>query len=298
MHHWSTHTWNSIALADEANAVLLYTVPQLAFESEYLLYCILGITSQHLEYVNPTSRENQAQTVLYRVKALKGFREALARANSTTLNWEAAAMTSALLLALCPMSSQKIDGGLTVMNWLMLFRGLSATIMLRDTKPFEECSILPFLQRNFNELRVGPILPKILVALLEAVHESDSDFQYLESYHNTLEILGNLYASLSQDGLGPALFMRIISWPTYLTPDFVDCVEKKRPRALIILAYFLSFHNLIDCLWWLENTGSADIKAIAAMVGTDWLGYMSIPLQATTIIDKGELARLLLRESV
>ncbi|RDL33961.1 Zn2 DNA-binding protein [Venustampulla echinocandica] len=296
MHHWSTFTWNTLTVGDEANRILLVTVPQLAFESEYLLYCILGISSHHLEHVDPTSRDNRASTAIYRVKALKAFREVLARGDNPTLNWEAALMMSSLLLALCSMGTQKGEGDFTIISWLTLFRGLKATMMIRGPEALMMTSVSPVFRRILTELHIGPIIPKILLSLLQGVPELDPDFQYLESYYQALNVLGSLYASLAQDGLAPALVMRVIAWPTYLTEDFVNCAKEKRPRALIILAYFLVFFNLAEGLWWMDRMGDTDIKAIAETVGTEWLLYLSVPLEATTTRNAEEVARLLLRE--
>lgn len=132
MHHWSTCTWNTIAVGAEQNSLLLTDVPQLAFKNEYLLHCILGIASLHQEVLDPTSTEHSKTTVGYRARALSGFREALSGTDGKTLDWEAALMMALLLLILCSKDRNKGADDLTIVNWLHLYRGLSAIINVRS----------------------------------------------------------------------------------------------------------------------------------------------------------------------
>lgn len=131
MHHWSTSTWTTIAVGAEQNSLLLTDVPQLAFKNEYLLNCMLGIASLHQEVLDPTSTEHPKTTVGYRARALSGFREALSATDPATLDWEAALMMALLLLILCSKDRNKGVDDLTIVNWLVLYRGIAAVIHVR-----------------------------------------------------------------------------------------------------------------------------------------------------------------------
>jgi hypothetical protein len=297
MHQWSTFTGNSIAIGSESCNVLLLNIPQLAFENDYLLQCILGISSLHLEHMSPDRKYNQKQTSKYRAKALLGFRQAIAKADVQPLNWEAALINSILLLALCSKDNMDgIDGqsNLTVVNWIVLYRGLSAIIMMRSYESVADTSLKPIFRREWRELRFPPVVPRNLVTLLEGITPLDSDFQYLESYCNVLDCLGILYGSLTQDGVAPELWVRVISWPSYLNPEFTTCSVEQRPRALIILAHYLCFIKLIKGLWWVDDLPDTEITAIMSLIGDHWLPFMAVPLAASKETDKEEIARMLL----
>jgi hypothetical protein len=297
MHQWSTFTGKTTAIGPESSNVLLFNIPQLAFENDYLLQCILGISSLHLEHMSPDKKYNKKQTSKYREKALLGFRQAIAKADFQPLNWEAALINSILLLALC--SKDNVNGidrqsSLTVINWVVLYRGLSAIIMMRSFDNVANTSLKPIFRREWRELRFAPVIPRNLVTLLEGVTPLDSDFAYLESYCNVLDSMGILYGSLTQDGVAPELWIRVISWPSYLSQDFANCAVEQRPRALIILAHYLCFIKLIKGLWWVDDIPDTEIPAIMSLIGDHWLPFMTVPLAASQESDKEEIARMLL----
>ncbi|EPE27129.1 Zn2/Cys6 DNA-binding protein [Glarea lozoyensis ATCC 20868] len=294
MHHWSTSTWSSIAIGPESSSVLLLRVPQLAFENDYLLNCILGISSLHIEHLNPQKIYNQKQTSKYRSKALLGFRQAIASAEKQPINWEAGLIMSILLLALC--SKDNIDGtnGFTIVNWVVLYRGLAAIIMMKSYDAIQTTGVKPIFRRELRELRFAPVVPRNLVKLLEGISPSDSDFEYLEPYCNVLDALGILYGSLSQDGVAPELWVRVISWPSYTSQEFTNCAVEQRPRALIILAHYLCFIKLIQGLWWVDDMPDAEIRAIMKLIGDQWLPFMAIPLAVVEETNKEKIGRMLL----
>ena len=79
------------------NTVVEITIPQLAFEHEFLLDTLLGVTSAHMQHLRPDV-EVCYQTDFYRVKALSGFREALSQITSS--NYEAIIVAGLLFVVL------------------------------------------------------------------------------------------------------------------------------------------------------------------------------------------------------
>jgi hypothetical protein len=294
MHHWSTSTWSSVAIGPDSSNVLLTRVPQLAFGNDYLLNGILGLSSLHIEHMSLDRRYNQRQTAKYRAKALVGFREAIAKADTHQIEWEAGLIMAILLLPLC--SKDNIDGNsdLTIVNWVVLYRGLSAIIMMKSHAAIQDTSMKPIFRREWKELRFAPVIPRNLIALLEGITSMDSDFEYLESYCKVLDALGMLYGSLAQDGVAPELWVRVISWPSHVGKEFPNCAVELRPRALILLAHFLCFVKLVKGLWWVDDMADTEIKAIMRLIGDGWLPYMVVPVKITREIDKEAIARILL----
>ncbi|TVY33220.1 Sterol uptake control protein [Lachnellula occidentalis] len=298
MHHWSTATWNTINVTDQQNGVLLLHAPQLGFGNEFLLNCILGISSFHLEHLNPDSPQIsliRQQTSLYRVRALKSFREHLGNSHSSLETWEASLLTSILLVVLCSKEHVSPDGDLAVVNWIVLYRGLASVIMMRSYVDVQRSNVASIFKREFSSLRTAPVIPQLLIDMVEKIKPLDSDFEYLEWYCKAIDVLGILYAGLRQDGVTPALFVRIVSWPSFLSEQFGRCAQEKRPRSLIILAYYLVFTKLVNGLWWLDGSSNAQINAIEEMIGPEWLVYMRLPLEATYLSKPEEITDLLLR---
>jgi len=295
MHHWSTATWNTINVTRAADNVLLMHAPQLGFENDFLLNCILGISSLHMEYLNPNSSEFRQQTALYRFRALNSFRENLSSINLTSRGWEASLLTAILLVVLCSKDYDTQNEELSIISWLVLYRGLSAIITMRSYPEVQESKVGPIFRRELTLLQTEPVIPQILIKMVEGIGPLDPDFENLESYCNALDVLGNLYASLRQDGLTPGLYVRVVSWPSHLSEWFVNCAREKLPRPLIILAHYLVFTKLITHLWWLDGSADCQIKAIEKTVGPEWLVYLGAPHQARYINDPEELRSFLLR---
>lgn len=143
-------------------------------------------------------------------------------------------------------------------------------------------------------LTIGPMVPKILVKLLQDIPASDPDFMQLESYCQVLDSLGILYAGLKQDGLGDNFYVRLTAWCSYGTQEFTDSAREGRPRALVILAYYLVFLKLVKSLWWLDGVGERDLKTLIGLLGPEWHPYLDVPLQAMKMTNTDDIVKLLL----
>jgi hypothetical protein len=296
LHHWSTVTSNTLAVGDAANKTLQMVVPQLAFENDFLLNGILGIASLDMERQTPDSQDLQKQATLYRGRAVSDFRNALTRIEPGTRKYEAALVMSILLVVLYSPNPPADEDDLIIIKWLIFYRGLKVVINMTSLpKVVMAGSVGPFLRRELTELKIGPVVPKVLVSMLQDIDMMDPDFLMLEYYCKVLDALGILYASLKQDGLGPELYIRIVSWCSYVEPEVTDCATQRRPRALIIMAYYLVFIKIIKGLWWLEGIPDRDIGRIVKTLGPRWALYLEVPLQASMMTDKDEIAALLLR---
>jgi hypothetical protein len=271
-------------------------VPQLAFENDFLLNGILGIASLDLERLNPDSQDIQKQSAIYRWRAVSDFRNALTRVEPGTRKYEAALVMSILLVVLYSPNPSVDEDDLVIIKWLIFYRGLKVVINMTSLPKIEMAgSVGPFFRRELRALKIGPVVPKILVSMLQEIDMMDPDFLVLEHYCKVLDTLGILYASLKQDGLGPELYIRIVSWCSYIDQEFTDCATQRRPRALIIMAYYLVFIKVIKGLWWLEGIPDRDIGRILKTLGPRWTPFLEVPLQASMMTDKGEIAALLLR---
>jgi hypothetical protein len=296
LHHWSTITCSSLAIGDAAGTTLQMVVPQLAFENDFLLNAILGIASLDLGRLKPDSQEIQKQSAIYRGRAFCSFRNVLPRLEPGTRTYEAALVMSILLVVLYSPNPIVEEDELIIMKWLIFYRGLSVMIKMSSMPDMIMAgSVGPFFRRQITDLKIGPVVPKILVSMLQEVDRMDPDFLMLEYYCKVLDALGILYASLKQDGLGPELYIRVVSWCSYIGPEFTDCATQRRPRALILMSHFLVFIKVVKGLWWLESIPERDLGKILKMLGPRWAPYLEVPLKASMTTDKDEIAALLLR---
>ena len=295
MYHWSTFTYNSIGVGEHIHNVLRFTLPELAFENEFLMSGMLGIASLHRQRLLPDARDTQKETDLYRFKALRSFRKVVGTVGPDSPNYEAALAMSILLVILCSQDYNPDDGELTMVRWVVLYRGLSHIIMLKNNEGIQGTSVFPVFKRQITELKSEPVLPTILLNMLATVNPLDPDYEELPHYCEILDAMGMLYASLREDGLSNNLFIRVISWPSFGSDPFAKFARENRSRALVILAHYLVFIKLVKGIWWIEGIADREIKAIGNIVGPKYASYMEVPLRATEMTDLEEIASLMLR---
>ncbi|KAM0139984.1 hypothetical protein ACHAP3_003046 [Botrytis cinerea] len=295
MHHYSTYTGPIVALGPAACHVMKVTVPSLAFDNPFLLNGMLGLASLHNQHLLPQSEEHKRQTALYRGKSFRDYRAALATVTKDSKNYEAV-LVMALLLVVLASGDRGDNDELTVASWMGLYSGLRIIVSMKtpDGGPNTTTSVGPLFVRNINDLLATPVVPSALLHMLY-MDPSDQDYENLQVYCGTLDALGNLYASLRQDELSEPLFIRIISWPSFTPNEFTALVKNKRPRALVICAYYMSFIKLVSGLWWLEGLADRDIRAITNMLGPDWNHVLDVPLEILQTQDKHRIADILLR---
>jgi hypothetical protein len=295
MYHWSTFTYNSIGVGEHMHNVLRFTLPELAFENEFLMSGLLGIASLHRQRLLPDAGDTQKQTDLYRFKALSSFRKAVAGVRPDSPDYEAALVMSVLVVVLCSQDYNSEDGELTIVRWVVLYRGLAAIIMLRTYGGIAGTKVFPVFQRQLTELTSVPVVPTVLMNMLATVDPLDSDYEEIPHYCKILDALGMLYASLREDGLGSHLSIRVVSWPSFGSDQYAKLARENRPRALVILAHYLVFVKLVKGIWWIEGIADREIKAISRIVGPNFAPYMEVPLQAAEMTNLDEIASLMLR---
>ncbi len=295
MHIWSTTTWNSLAVGNWADGVLHMQVPSLAFEHDFLMNTMLGIASLHSQHLLPDPEQARKQTTLYRARALNGFRHALKDIVWGTRKYEAALVTSLLVVILCSKDYEMGDRDLIIIHWLVLYRGLASVINVNSYPALFCLSVSPIFRREIAPLQASPVIPKVLVNMVRDIGPLEPDFELLEHYCKALDALGLLYGQLQEDGVGPGLSIRVITWPSYLTQPFVVAAQETRPRALVILAYYMLFTKLVKGLWWVDGIADREFGTLLRMLNPRWLPFVEIPIEAMTMGSDDEIVELMLK---
>jgi len=201
---------------------------------------------------------------------------------------------SIMLVVLYSQDKALDEDDLIITYWVILYRGLQTVFSLDPNVKMAKLSVMGLFTRELTELKTPPVIPTLLVNLMQEIHPLDPDFKMLKPYCETLDALGVLYASLRQDGISPALFIRVVSWGSFLSQEFANCAIEKRPRALILLAHFLLFVKLVKGLWWLDGLAVRDLRNIGRILGPKWLPYLDVPLRASRMINDDEIVTLML----
>lgn len=283
MHHFATHTAASLATNRPGMETLLRNeIPTLAFRHDYLMHCILSISSLHLSTISPSSTlMDRKAVVVHHVSALSGFRRAIGSVNSS--NAEAILITSLFLLIIGAIESSLTgDGEQWITSWLGLHNGIRTIIDTVNWQMVQALSVGPVFTRG-KEPSVVPVrLPLCLWTLLGSLDIDDPDSQTLS---NTLLALGALFTILIEEGCDSSeLFLKCSSWAVSLHREFSALVRQMRPEALIIMAYYLSLCKLaFRSKWWMDGVSDKGIAAIANVLNGRCVELMKVPLQVATV---------------
>ena len=297
IHHWSTSTFRDIFVVSSpvTDDILRNQLPDLAFRNGFLMHGVLGAASLHMQQLLPDPRQLRKRTDFYRARALREFRQALNHIAPHGESFDAALIMSLLVVILCSQDYVADQDETTSIRWLSLYAGLRSIIRIRYPAGATKKELSPLLCRQLTDIRVTPVLPTILVNMVRMIDYTDPDYKGLEAYCHVLDIIGELYASLSQGGLCNDLYVRALTFCSHPSDVFSIYAKQKRPRALVILMYYLCFLKLIPGVWWIKGIAQTDMSIIATTIDHKWWPYMDIPLRIKEMTDNQEIADLLLK---
>lgn len=303
MHHYSVFTVKSFEGAlrnDSVMNAMQRDIPQLALEHEFLMDTIFLVAMVHLACTDPGSQEC-LPIFLYRDQALRNFRQAVAGASQHNIN---AIKGASQLLAIVSFASDRVTKytGLWVSNWLALaigqrnytsYLGLSSSSYNQENGPFTG-----FLYGSLDDIAAHATLPPHIQDLLPT-EESDCDWTHRHILHKAAAHVWKLISVLEHPHEQAWLEKMIKAWAFDAVPaEFLEMTQRGSPRALLILAYYLLFLNLLPEIWIYEGVASHDIELIQKNISTEWQEHLSIPKMALRIDNKTALSQLLTGKSI
>ena len=98
------------------------------------------------------------------------------------------------------------------------------------------------------------------------------------AYEKALNYLGSIYIAIQDDENQPKLCRRLFGFAPMVPKLFLDFVEKRRPRALVILAHLFAMTKAVDNVWWFRGSAKRHVHGIKSIVPSDWQWAMDWPL--------------------
>ncbi|KAK4190273.1 hypothetical protein QBC35DRAFT_86950 [Podospora australis] len=304
------------------NKVLKIDVIQHCFANPFLMDCVLGLASMHINMLGnhrelhvPPSRE-----LVYRARAIEGYRKAVNRADPKT--YPALLACSLLLVGLSTYIFRSEDAEpLCITNWITIWRGIGVIIDITSLPKLAQSGLLPLVYRPEVDLdRATQHIPASLVFMVANLETSSrqlspaltpppssppscsspsEDFDekpYMDAYRLALKYLGSLYLELSH-GFSYMLIWRIMTFFTFLPAKFIEALGRRRPPALVILSHYLAFTQFnVKFVWWLAGIAEHEIPSIFAYLGPQWAHFLQVPMTAYQIADEVERARYILND--
>jgi hypothetical protein len=264
-------------------------VPNLAFEHDNLLYSLFSFSATNLLRSDPRNAKLLAARERYQVLALGAQSRALE--SLTERAADAACFSSLLILlnsfaVLHERTYSPNEPYEPPLQWLILGRGARSVInFLKDEKQN------PHSTRVTKVIESPPVIwadPTLFSAENRAAFTSILnqnlpsgeiwDDETREAYEKTLSYIGAIQKSLRIGEPPWAQCKRIICFPMFIPAVFIDFVQEKRPRALVVLGHFFAVVAQVKAVWWLGNAGEQEVREIDSVLPDEWRPQMMWPL--------------------
>ncbi|KAI5923779.1 hypothetical protein F4810DRAFT_710204 [Camillea tinctor] len=273
--------------------VLKVRVVEYAFQSPFLMDCLMALSALHLQSLDqPVPPQRLAA---YRARAFEGYRTAIEAANP---NDYPALLACSLLM--CALSSQMFreqnDKHIYIIDWMQVWRGISLIVDLITPTSIQDSGMAVLFYRPPIDLeKASQYIPNNLLFMITSIKEDDADYEHQKTYYDFLRYFGSLYMELVEHGFSPILDLRIITFLTFIPKPFHPLAKEHRPRALVMLAYYLCFVKLLkDGVWWWQGISDREIKMICEEIGPVWSHLLRVPQMVMEAQTKLEVAQLII----
>jgi hypothetical protein len=256
-------------------------VPRLAFTYKPLLHAVFAISALHLSKANPNEAGLPDIHCIFLEQALREHR--LCIGGITTQTADAVCFTSILLQVdvFATLQSRPVVSYEQVNEWMRLVRGSVAVfgaaleITRHNTHPANIwCIIDTFpipLRTNSDAGSFSFLLP--------TVPDDEDDATALEAYRGAVAHINATWLAMEAKEHPQISCRRLMVFPLFVTTEFIDLLEKRRPRALVVLAYFLALSAPLRDIWWIGDAAHNYVMALQPILPTNWENLMSWPVE-------------------
>ncbi|UPK94145.1 hypothetical protein LCI18_005080 [Fusarium solani-melongenae] len=270
--------------------ILKTRMVQVAFDNPFLMDSLFALASLHMQSLNQECDPSRA--LAYRARSFEGYRRAVEQARPET--YPALIANSLLLTALSSQNFRDDDSKeLYIIDWMIVWRGIGLVIDLMGVERLFDSGLYALFSRPPIDLeKATGAIPNNLLFMVTSIKAGDPDFTDIDTYYETLKYLGSLYHNM-KDGISPIMILRIITWFTFVPRHFIQLARERRPRALVILAYYSAFLKLTKVVWWLKNVGDRSLNDLCQYLGPEWQHLLVVPQMARLVDTDIGIARVL-----
>ncbi|KAK6842673.1 hypothetical protein PG987_003533 [Apiospora arundinis] len=283
LHNYTTITSKTLSLQNpDIEAVWRDTVPHLAFSgASFLADGLLAVSALHLRLKSPNDRELIRASHSYMAASLSEYSAALSKGINQS-NAEALFLTAALIAFQSTASRiftrddggdvrERTDGYVLPISWFHAFQGVK-TIVASSWQWLRTSGIVipiiqsqPSLNLNLSATKstfFGHLLDGLDQELDLSEPDSDSRTLTRQAYQHAVAVL-NWAHKVPRTG-APMVFLATVS------KRYVELLQAKRPRALVILATFFGLLKVLDSgVWWLKGVARREVMGIVSFFDPD-----------------------------
>ncbi|KUI55999.1 Sterol uptake control protein 2 [Cytospora mali] len=298
LHHFTVATTRTLPGSHNPRVQECWSihVPRIALGYEPLLNALIAISALHLIHIASKTSDHIDPGLLscrtnYLDAALRTHRQMLDQLNPQTA--DAACFTSGLLLidAFAMLQDRKLEPYEPPAHWLRIVQGSRYVFqtsfhMVKSDPNSAFMDIIGSASTNmynpaalFSESNIQnfPHLTQLSSPDMADPDES-LDPEISEAYHKTTCCIGSIVSAVEAGECTMALCRRIMTFACFVPRRYLDLVEERRPRALIILANYFSLSAHARDLWWVGDTPEREVYGIRDDVPSSMRHLLDGPL--------------------
>ena len=294
LHHFTTETCYTLSDRPESHELWRVTVPQVAFQHDFLMRGILAIAALHLSCLRRDTQPRWAHIAAKQQDAALGaFRSVMSNMNESNCD---AFLALSSLIVVYGFESPKSSDSLGMFNyngqdsdeWLPLIRGVNSIII----------SVWPWIKRGrLNGLLHDHIqeppqaeLPNVLSEQLSHLEDMcDRASGGAEAVNALRAALATLKISFVRMNNRPPYECEVsiaFLWPVMIPQEFITMMNEKRPEALVILAHYCVILHHLDDYWWMKGWATHILDNIHRELEEDWLYFIQWPANVISVDQK------------
>ncbi|KAH8900904.1 hypothetical protein GQ53DRAFT_675711 [Thozetella sp. PMI_491] len=306
LHNFTVHTCKALTGNDSPPLLELWSVrvPKLAIAYEPLLNAVLAFSALHM-LASPAEADPDALRAcrgVYLENAVTHYRATIG--GGAPLSPEVAdatCFTSVLLLAdaLASVGERELEPYTPPSNWLGIGRGVRFvfdTVAKSLESTYPGAAVLALFRDNTIDLTQPAVLfveahTRRFPYLLEPRTADGSQRlptppeteETTFAYRDMASFLGTLQAAIQAGEPRHTLVRRLLLFATAVPNPFVEQLEMKLPKALIMLAHFWAMAARISLeaggLWWIDAAPWREVQAMRRNIPMPWQHLLQWPLQ-------------------
>lgn len=252
-------------------------IPKQAFAHVFLLHQILAISSYHLAYLHPQSRQAYSLRASQHQNAgIRRMRVALAELSPTNCHAVFASSSLLFIEALAASSVNRTAEGPTVddlVDVLILVKGIGSVLnssqeLLRSGPLSGLFSLHPGTEQSNAALdRVVLAVGDFLVEIAET--ESDARVRgivHADAYR-LITVIRDTFVKTSRPE-----YRVLAAWPIHMSDDLIRLLRQRNQAALALMSYYcVVFHAAeLQGYWFLQGWASGVIRDISKTMDDPW----------------------------
>jgi hypothetical protein len=259
------------------------SVPSMAFEFHFLMDALLAVSALHLRCSHPNDQSLVRASHGYWASAISQY-SSLLRDSVSASNADALFATSALITFQATASrkfpnedGEDEDGLGQYKPPVQLFHAFQGVkfLVLQSWKWLRNSErVRPIINSQpALHLVMQPNKPMFFDSLLEGMDQELAGMDEVRCAE-TRQAFQHAVAYLNWSHQKPDR-ARILGFAATVSRKFVELVNERDPRALVITAHFFAMIKVVDNVWWLRGLPEREVDGIMTVIPQEWWGKMT-----------------------